>query len=136
MRRGESLLGQTISLCCTRAPRFRVTLPCQTDPGSLMRLAGTPILVLLPVVPTWRRGTAVPEDVTKMEARRIPRNKSGRRSAVDWSWRNNATSGLKRTGAWGLTERCLREQRDHYWLRLVLLLYDWCCFFVIGAASS
>src|SRR3954452_11544716 len=61
MRRGKSLLGQTISLYCTRKPICRRTVPCQTDPGSLMRLAGTPILVLFPVVPTWRCSTAAPK---------------------------------------------------------------------------
>src|SRR5947207_14880648 len=60
MRRGISLLGPTISSCCTRK-RLRMTVPCQTDPGSLMRLAGTPILVLFPVVPTWRCSTAAPK---------------------------------------------------------------------------
>src|SRR2546423_1677921 len=61
MRRGISLLGPTISLCCTRKPRFRMTVSSQTDPGSLMRLAGTLILDLFPVVPTWRCGTAAPK---------------------------------------------------------------------------
>jgi hypothetical protein len=85
MRRGKSLLGQTISLCCTRPPRFRMTLYCQTDLGSLMRLAGTPILVLCRAClhGVAARGSRRCDDV---EVPRIPRNKSGRRSVVDWSW--------------------------------------------------
>jgi len=40
MRRGKSLLGQTISLYCTQQVKFRVTSSCQTGPGLLIKIAG------------------------------------------------------------------------------------------------
>jgi len=62
MRRGTSLLGQTISLCCTQTLRFQMTLHYQTNLGSLICLASVPILVPFSVVPSWRCSTVVPED--------------------------------------------------------------------------